>query len=316
MGRLAALALVVSATVVWGATFSVVKGALADAGALTFLALRFCLAAILVAPLARGRGWLRPTRPAVLCGLALYCGFALQTAGLASTTPARCAFLTALSAVLVPWLEPLLGLGRFAWRALLGGVLAAAGLAVLLRPGGGGISLGDVLTLGCAVAFAGHVLLLQLAVRNTAPARVNALQVVIPALLALPVAGLEGWRFALSCRLVGAVLLTAGLATVAAFWAVTAAQRVVSASETSVVLAFEPVVAAVISVALGMDRFTVSLAAGGALVVAGVFAATVRRGGSPDGSCRGDQSGTPWLRTRLFSGRRGRSAVPRSPGPS
>ena len=277
MGRVGALALVVGATAIWGATFSLVKGALADAGPLTFLALRFCVAAVLVAGLGRGRGWLRPTRATVLCGLALYCGFALQTAGLASTTPARSAFITALSAVLVPWLEPIAGLGRLAWRAVAGGALAAIGLAILLRPGGEGIAIGDVLTLGCAVAFAGHVLLLQFAVRQTPPVQVNALQVMVPALLALPVAGLEGWHFAVSFRLVAAVLVTAGLATVAAFWAVTAAQRVVSASETSVVLAFEPVVAALISVGLGMDRFTVALAAGGLLVVAGVFVATVRR---------------------------------------
>lgn len=109
-----AIALVVAATVVWGATFPVVKSALADTGPLTFLALRFSAAAVLLVWKIRlpggsreGVGW------AAACGASLYVGYLCQTWGLLTTTPARSAFITALSAIMVPLVEPLVGLSRF-----------------------------------------------------------------------------------------------------------------------------------------------------------------------------------------------------------
>ncbi|MGV8042187.1 MAG: EamA family transporter [Thermoanaerobaculaceae bacterium] len=77
--------------------------------------------------------------------------------------------------------------------------------------------------------------------------------------------------------------LTALLATVVAFWAFTAAQRTLSAGETAVVLAWEPVAAALISLLSGEDALTASLLGGGALVVAGVVLATSAPDRAPDG---------------------------------
>ena len=282
MSRAGALALLVGATVVWGGTFSVVKTALADAGPFSFLALRFTLAALFLLPVLR-RGLRRGAfSPAVMaCGAALFAGYAFQTVGLTSTTPARSAFITALSVVLVPLLEPLLGQARFSFRAGTGALLALGGLGILLQPEAEPIRLGDWLTLGCAGAFAAHVLALNAAVRATPPSQVNALQVLLLAVLAVPAAGLEGFPVSATPRLALALFLTAGLATVAAFWAMAAAQRAVTAAETAVVLAFEPVAAAMISVALGEDPVSTSLVVGGAVVVAGVLLATRAPAGRP-----------------------------------
>lgn len=278
MSRSRALLLVTAATVVWGATFTVVKSALADSGPLTFLALRFLLASALVVAVACGRRSLAPTRWSLACGAALFAGYVMQTIGLATTTPARSAFITAIAALLVPMAEPLFGVNRLSVRVLAGGGLALGGLALLLQPEAGTVAVGDILTFGCALAFAAHVVLLQVAVRQEPVARVNAVQVLVAAALAVPAASLEGWRCAPSLRLGAALLVTAGLATVAAFWALTAAQRALSAAEASVVLAFEPVAAAVVSTLLGYDPVTGGLVAGGSLVVGGVLLATARRG--------------------------------------
>jgi drug/metabolite transporter (DMT)-like permease len=278
VNRLTAVALVVAATVVWGATFTVVKGALDDTGPLTFMALRFALAAVVLLPqLRRSRGGLA-LRWAFACGVSLYVGYAFQTWGLVTATPARSAFITSLSVVLVPLGEPLAGLAAFSWRALGGALVALAGLAVLLRPGAAQATVGDVLTLGCAVAFAAHTMLLNRAVRSGRPELVNAVQVATVALLAVPSAALERWRFTASPRLGLALVVTAVLATVAAFWAMAAAQRHLSAAETGVVLALEPVAAAAVSLLLGEDRLSVDLALGGSFVLAGVIVATLSTG--------------------------------------
>ena len=277
MGRLRALGLLVAATCTWGATFIVVKQGLAASSPMTFLALRFLIAAAVLLPLLRARG-VRMPRSAwpFACGIALFAGYACQTAGLVTTTPARSAFITALSVVLVPLLEPAFRINRLSWRALAGASVSIAGLAVLLRPEVTPPTVGDWLTLGCAVSFAFHGVLLQGAVRRAPPATVNATQVLVTTGLALPAAAATGWQVTFTAWTVAALAITGILATVAAFWAMAEAQRELSAAETALVLAFEPVVAAVVSVLAGADVVTASLLAGGAFVVLGVVVATVR----------------------------------------
>jgi drug/metabolite transporter (DMT)-like permease len=277
MGRLRALALLVAATATWGATFIVVKRGLDGAAPLTFLALRFLVAAAVLLPLLRARGVRAPCSWwAYACGAALFIGYAFQTAGLATTSPARSAFITALSVVLVPLLEPAFSVNRLSPRACAGAAVSIAGLAVLLRPEATPPVAGDWLTLGCALAFAFHGVLLQGAVRRDAPATVNATQVLVTTALALPAASVAGWQVSFAPWTVAALAITGLLATVAAFWAMAEAQRELTAAETALVLAFEPVVAAVVSVAAGGDAATAALLAGGTLVVLGVLVATVR----------------------------------------
>jgi drug/metabolite transporter (DMT)-like permease len=277
MSRRRALAWLLAATTVWGATFPVVKAALADCGPVTFMALRFGLAAVLLLwdLLRPGAGLPRTVWP-YWCGASLMVGYWLQTWGLVTTTPARSAFITALSVVMVPLIEPLVGLARRSGRVVGGGVLALAGLGVLLRPDSQAVVVGDVLTVGCALSFAFHTMLVQRAVRSHPARQVNAVQVLTVAVLAAPSAGIEGWRFAATPRLGAALLVTALLATVGAFWALAAAQQALSAGETAVMLAWEPVAAALISLLLGEDVVTVGLLLGGVLVVAGVLLATAR----------------------------------------
>jgi drug/metabolite transporter (DMT)-like permease len=282
MGRARALALLVAATTVWGATFIVVKRGLDGSAPLTFLSLRFLIAAAVLLPLLRSRGVRAPRSVwPYACGVALAAGYAFQTAGLVTTTPARSAFITALSVVLVPLLEPAFRINRLSWRALAGAAVSIAGLAVLLRPEAAPPTAGDWLTLGCAVSFAFHGVLLQGAVRRAPPAAVNATQVLVTTGLALPAAAAAGWQVTLTAWTVGALAITGLLATVAAFWAMAEAQRALTAAETALVLAFEPVVAAVVSVLGGGDVVTASLLAGGVLVVLGVVVATVRAPARP-----------------------------------
>lgn len=149
---------------IWGATFVLVKQALQDASTLLFLALRFSLATMALAlafrPLpgkfARPRSLLEG---GFLAGLCLSAGYVFQTVGLRYTSPSKSAFLTGLSVVLVPAFAALRH-RQWPLPAEAAGVLAAtAGMGLMtlnletLR-----IERGDLLTLGCAVGFALHIL--------------------------------------------------------------------------------------------------------------------------------------------------------------
>jgi drug/metabolite transporter (DMT)-like permease len=86
----AELALVLN-TIIWGATFVVVKRALADVSPLLFLALRFSVAALALLALFR-RSWSVPrnlglsVRGGAVAGLSLFTGYVFQTLGLRLTT--------------------------------------------------------------------------------------------------------------------------------------------------------------------------------------------------------------------------------------
>ena len=267
------------ATVIWGGSFVIVQRALVDIPVFHLLAYRFLIATLLLVPLARGGGWTPGLRrDGVLIGVVLFAGFALQTSGLRWTTPSRSAFLTGLSVVLVPILA--LALGR-PWRhgPMAGALCAGAGLWVLYRPGlgkgAGSAALfgrGDALTLAGAVVFAVYVLLVERAVsrHRLAPLALVQFGVIaalsLPSLLFSPPTAREVTREPLA-----AILLLGVLATAAAFACQLYAQRHLTAVEDGVILALEPVLAAAISVLAGVERATLNLALGGALVVAAML---------------------------------------------
>ncbi len=254
--------LLIAVTLVWGTTFPLVKAALREVSPLLFNTLRMLLASlVLCAANLRGlRGLSR--RQLAFCGIAglfLALGYELQTSGLARTTPSKSAFLTGLVVVLVPLLSSLPGLhGPSTPRphalALIGAVVALAGIVLLTSdPGAGfslfsGLHLGEWLTLGCAVAFALHLLTLARAA-GVVPARVlGTLQIVFAAALMVLALPLERHpRLHWTPTVVFALAVTSVLATAAAFTIQSWAQQHLPASHTALILTLEPVFAWLIS---------------------------------------------------------------------
>jgi drug/metabolite transporter (DMT)-like permease len=147
-------------TVIWGATFPATKAALEQISPLAFLGLRFLLGTLLIAVWFLTTGYRLRRERAVLSASAvatvfLFFGYALQTVGLSYTSASNSAFLTALYVIIVP-----LMLRRFDGRVLTATALATAGLWFLVKPSAT-MNLGDVMTVGCAVAFAGHIVCLE-----------------------------------------------------------------------------------------------------------------------------------------------------------
>ena len=147
-------------TFIWGATFPATKAALEQIPPLSFLALRFLLGTVLIAAcfVVTGYRWQRHQGILQASGVAtvfLFFGYALQTVGLYYTSASNSAFLTALYVVIVP-----LMLRRFEVRVLTATVIATAGLWLLVKPSAT-MNFGDVMTIGCAIAFAGHIVCLE-----------------------------------------------------------------------------------------------------------------------------------------------------------
>ncbi len=266
--RLCSQLAVAGAAVLFGSTFLVVKGALSGAGPVPFVAVRFLIAAAILAPVA----WRRPATPGewgagVAAGVPLLAGYLLQTAGLRLVTSSVSAFITDLLVVIVPVLSAM------AWkrwpraRVWAGAALAGGGLYLLTgaRPT---LGLGEALTLGCALGFALNLVVLARVASRHDPVRLTAIQLAVVGVGAL-VPGFFYGGYGLSGGALLAALYTAVVASVLAFVLQTWGQRRLSASRAALLLMLEPVTAAMVGLATGVPLRPLA-AVGAGLVLAGI----------------------------------------------
>ena len=278
----------VGVTLVWGTTFPLVKAALHEVSPLLFNFMRMALAsAVLFAVNWRSlRGLTRPQLQ--FCGLAgvlLALGYELQTVGLTRTTPSKSAFLTGLVVVFVPLLSGLPGVRvagtpRPHGLAYAGALFAFGGLILLTSQPGAGLSLlagmhwGEWLTLGCAIAFAFHLLTLARAAGTVPPRVLGTLQITFATVAMLLFLPLERHVTFHWNPVVGAALaITSVLATAAAFTIQSWAQGHLPASHTALICTLEPVFAWLTSLLFFGERLGPRALGGATLILCGILLA-------------------------------------------
>jgi len=278
--------LLLATVLVWGATFVLVKDALNDATPLLFNLLRMSLAFLVLAAV-NHKHLRKLSRRAVFSGIVvgvlLAAGYQFQTSGLARTTPAKSAFITGLVVVFVPIFTAVPTLrpsGTLAprWTAAIGAFLAFSGLLLLTTPPGtmwahlfASIGLGDLLTLACAVAFAGHLLALAHTSPGLPAAQLATLQIGVAAivmLLTLPLG--EHPHATFTPRLIIALIVTSVVATAAAFTIQSWAQKHLPPTHTAVILSLEPVFAWLSALIFLHEHLGPRALAGAALIIAGI----------------------------------------------
>src|ERR1700689_3339100 len=267
---------------IWGATFVAVKDALADVSVLVYLAVRFALAAVVMAIFFR-RSLRGISRKAVWAGaqigFCMFTAYVFQTSGLKHTTPSKAAFITGSSVVIVPLLLATFArrhIGRWTWA---GSVAAVAGLYFLSVPREGisGLNRGDPIVFGCAVMFALHFIFIGRHVKRHSVAALSFLQVATTACLScvmLAVVTATGWeqpRLDWTPYLVFAILLTAIGATVICFSLQTWAQQYASPAHTAILVSLEPVFAALTSLVFAHEHLGGRARLGAGLILAGIL---------------------------------------------
>ncbi len=317
---------------VWGGTFVVVKEAVAEIPTLTFLALRFLLATAVLAAVFRRdvvATWRRLAWPGVVTGFWLGAGYLLQTLGLESTDASRAGFITGLAVVLVPLFSAVITRERPSRQAVVGVALALLGLVFLFvvpgvaaaEPGpvaaatervatgaptaalpvaGRSRLAGDLLVLGCTVAFALHIVTTghysatrarsfrEAGALATLQVGAASLGYLLACLVRYLGTGLDlAALFARSATLArpfslstaGAIAMTGLLATAGAFLAQAVAQRHTPPTHTALIFASEPVFAAFFGwLLLGENLGPWSLT-GCALILSGMLVAEIPRSG-------------------------------------
>jgi drug/metabolite transporter (DMT)-like permease len=278
----AAEALLVWNALIWGATFVVVRSALAGISPLYFLALRFSLATVALLVLFRGvgksaRDW-KSVGAGVLIGSLLFAGYLTQTLGLRLTSAPKSAFITGLCSVLVPVLAAVAYRIRPQVAEVAGLLVATVGMALMTLNGSiGAISRGDLLTLACAFAFAAHIVTLGHYSGTVSFELLSVTQIATSAVWSWSLLWwMEKphvqWRPSVVC----AILVTGLLATALAFTIQAWAQRYTTSTRTALIYMLEPVTAWLTSYFLTGEGLSGRAAAGAGLILGGVVLVEVK----------------------------------------
>jgi drug/metabolite transporter (DMT)-like permease len=267
----------VSVALVWGATFVLVKRALADVSTLLFLTIRFALATaallFLFRKQLRGAGASNSLRGGLIAGLCLFSGYVLQTFGLKYTSASKTGFITGLYIPLVPLISSLVYRKLPQFAELLGVATAFAGLALMtVERSLLDLNLGDMLVAGCAVAYALHMVVLGRFAATASPGPLVVAQIATAAALS---AGTFWWaepvRLTWSTNLLIALVVTSLLATAFAFSVQTWAQRWSSPTRTALIFSMEPVFAWVTSYIVAGEVLSRRAIAGAVLILTGIL---------------------------------------------
>jgi drug/metabolite transporter (DMT)-like permease len=279
-------------TVIWGSTFVVVRSVLDTAPPFTFVFWRFLFAGVVLALLAARRPRTSGVmRDGAVLGLLLASGVALQISGQADTTASRAAFLTGLAVVLTPFVAVMRTRRLPTIENGLGITLASIGFFLLTLPSdGGAMNRGGPLVLACGVMFAFYGV--ELAERGgrhdavwltliqllfvAAAGGVLALAARLPMFSGLHVAALEARPMIWTREFLVSVLYLASVGTVVAFLGWTWSQGRMSAVHGAILLALEPVFAALFASWFLRERLGPRGLTGGLLVLAGIVVSELR----------------------------------------
>ena len=268
--RLAVVALLLVGFV-WGAAFVLMKDAIQEQPYMDFLATRFTVAAaamFLLRPVVASKLAPGDLKYGAVAGVVLAFAYITQTIGLELTTASISGFLTGLYVVLTPLLAWLVLKQKISLKIAIGAVLAAIGLGVLSGAATTvEFQIGQIWLIVCAVLYAVHILVLGQFGQGRDSYRFAMLQIGFVAIVTWVFALADGYQAPPSGSVWFAIVFTALLSTVFAFWVQTWAQTIIEPSRVALLITSEVIFTALLAVGVGQEPLTLTMVVGGSIMV-------------------------------------------------
>lgn len=256
---------------VWGAAFVLMKDAIEEQPYMDFLATRFTLAALamyLIRPKVASRFEPGDLKFGAIAGGALAAAYITQTVGLGLTTASISGFLTGLYVVLTPLFAWLFLKQKISLKIAIGALLAVVGLGILSGAATTvEFQVGQIWLIICAVLFAVHILVLGKYGQGRDSYRFAMLQIAFVALVSWVFALVDGYQAPPNGSVWFAIVFTALLSTVFAFWVQTWAQTIIEPSRVALLITSEVIFTALIAVGVGQEPITLTMVVGGSIMV-------------------------------------------------
>ena len=156
-------------TFIWGVTFELVEESLKLIPPFIFSTIRFLIAAFCTLILIIFKyGKINITKQefvaGLVCAIFLTLGYFFQSFGLwenifyIKTDPNKSAFITGTSVLMVPIIMFMMGRGSNSIHLWISIFIVLTGLSILLNPNVADFTTGDLLTFGCSISFATHII--------------------------------------------------------------------------------------------------------------------------------------------------------------
>lgn len=281
---------------IWGVNFAVVKTTLTELSPLTFNALRFSIASLLVLAAL----WLieRDVRPApgdgwrfLVLGLVGNAGYQyLFINGLDRTTSGNGSLILATIPIFVPLIGALLRVERIGARAWVGVSLSFAGIALIVLGSGEEVGLGNEMTVGnlmilaSASLWASYTILARPLLQRYSPLKVTALGMSAGTpfivLYAIPALRAQNWR-AVSWQGWGGLVFSAVLGIALAYVVWNLGVSRVGGARTAVYNNLTPVVAALTGWLFLKETITLGVIGGAILIFLGIYLTRTGQSGRP-----------------------------------
>jgi drug/metabolite transporter (DMT)-like permease len=268
--RLAVIALL-GVGFTWGAAFVLMKDAIEQQPYMDFLATRFTIAAfamILLRPFVALKMQSGDLKYGALIGVVLAFGYITQTIGLELTTAATSGFLTGLYVVFTPLIAWLFVKYKISGRVAIGVLFSIFGLAIFSRAAQSvEFQVGQIWLVVCAVLYAIHILLLGKYGQGRNSYRFAMLQIAFVAIVTWGFAIVDGYQPPPNFEVWFAILFTALLSTVMAFWIQTWAQTLLDPARVALLITSEVIWTAVLAIGMGQEPLTLAIVVGGGMML-------------------------------------------------
>ena len=255
----------------WGAGFVLMKDAIEQQPYMDFLATRFTIAAlvmILLRPFVALKMQAGDLKYGALIGVVLAFGYITQTIGLALTTAATSGFLTGLYVVFTPLIAWLFVKYKISGRVAIGVLFSIFGLAIFSGAAQSvEFQVGQIWLVVCAVLYAIHILLLGKYGQGRNSYRFAMLQIGFVAIVTWGFAIVDGYQPPPNFEVWFAILFTALLSTVMAFWIQTWAQTLLDPARVALLITSEVIWTAVLAIGMGQEPLTLAIVVGGGMML-------------------------------------------------
>jgi drug/metabolite transporter (DMT)-like permease len=280
-------------TIVWGASFPLMKIMLEYVPAFAYLSMRFLIAAIVLSGIFYKNFRKMNSRTLLygcIIGLFMLGGMGFQVVGLYTTSASNSGFITGLNVVMVPFFAAVMLKKRPDRSSFIGVSIAFVGLFFLSGGLNFNFNFGDFLTFLCAICWAFQIIAIDKFTQTE-----DAPLLAIIQLFFIGIASTVFWLTAdagkpleINSTVVIILLITGVLGSALAFGGQTIAQKDTTPTHTALILTAEPVFAAIFAIIIpnaeGVTEMpTLTKAIGCLLILAGMLVSELKPGRKKSG---------------------------------
>lgn len=260
-------------TIMWGSTFYMIKEIMLEIDAISFLAIRFLMAGLVMGIIYLPRllrleayAW----KISGTLGLVYALGQLFQTIGLKYTPASVSGFITGMYVVITPFLVWLLCRQKINKIIAFSCLLAITGMAILsLR--GLHFGYGELLTIVGAFFYALHIVLISKWATKVEIIALTTLQMIFIALTCLLASVPGGLAIPTTISAWGYIVYSAFAAGLLAMFIQTWAQKHLEASKAAIIMSMEPVFATVFAVIFAGELLNGRIIVGGLLILSAML---------------------------------------------